>query len=92
MPDDVGQQESTLDRLRTLIAEELDVPLSAEQIEADTPLFNGGLNLDSFAVVELVTLLEDHFDFEFIEDDLKPDSFVDVRTLAGVIERSLEQS
>lgn len=91
MPEDQLLKASTLYRLRVLIASELDVQLGEEEISADTPLFNGGLNLDSFAVVELVTLLEDHFDFEFAEEDLKPESFVDVGTLTGIIDRYLGQ-
>ena len=63
--------------------------LDAAGIAPDTRLFEGGLELDSFAVVELVTTFETHFDIVLADDDFVPDSFKDVRTLAGVVEKYL---
>jgi acyl carrier protein len=75
-----------LQRLKHLLSE-LDVRLPADQITDTTALFEGGLGLDSFAIVELIGLVEMSFDFEFPETDLRPESFTDVITLAGVVAR-----
>ena len=76
-----------IDRLKLLVAG-LDVQLAADQIEDTTFLFEGGLGLDSFAVVELIVAIEQNFAIEFPEEDLSPESFQDLRTLAGVVARS----
>jgi acyl carrier protein len=80
-----------IDRLKRLVLTELDVRLSVEQIEESTPLFEGGMGLDSFAVVELIGLIERDFAFEFPESDLTSESFSDLRTLGGVIVGNLQR-
>jgi acyl carrier protein len=84
-----GGGATLLDRVRRIIVEELDVRLVVDEVTPDTLLLDGGLQLDSFAIVELITELENRFDFEFGEEDLSPESFVDLRTLARVVERNL---
>jgi len=63
--------------------------LDSSAVSAETPLFEGGLELDSFAVVELVTKFETHFEIQLGDDDFVPESFADVKTLAGVVEKYL---
>ena len=77
--------DNIIEELRHLIAEKLDVNLPLEDIDPDAPLLGDGLNLDSLAIVELITLSEEHFDIEFGEDDLNMEAFANLRTLAGVI-------
>lgn len=66
-----------------LVAREL--KLDPASIAPDTPLFEEGLELDSFAVVDLVTRLENHFDVRLSDEDFSPENFVNLRTLADVI-------
>lgn len=63
--------------------------LDPSGIGPDTKLFDGGLELDSFAVVDLVTRIEAHFGFRLSDDDFRPENFADFRTLGGVVERML---
>jgi acyl carrier protein len=77
-----------IDRLKHLVAA-LDIMMSAEQIDETTLLFEGGLGLDSFAVLELIVGIEREFGIEFPEADLAPDSFKDLRSLGGVLARIL---
>lgn len=77
--------ESTIEQLKHLIAEKLDVNIKVEDIDADAPLLEDGLKLDSLAIVELITLIEDHFGIQFGEDDLNMDAFGSLRTLASLI-------
>lgn len=74
-------------QLRRLIATRLDVNLKEADISADVSLMEDGLRLDSLAIVELITLIEDTFHIQFGEDDLTMDTFASLRTLAEVIER-----
>jgi acyl carrier protein len=84
----------TDDRLPNILAglkralSELDVRVTMDQIDDTTRLFDGGLGLDSFAIVELIVRVEQEFSFEFHESDLRPEVFVDVITLANVIARN----
>ena len=59
-------------------------------VNAGTSLFEGGLDLDSFAVVDLVSRIESHFAIHLSDDDFRPENFADIRTLAGVIATYLD--
>ena len=80
-----------IERLRRLMLTELDVRLAAGEIEETTFFFEGGLGLDSFAVVELIGLVEREFAFEFAEADLRPESFRDLRSLGSVVAGNLQR-
>jgi acyl carrier protein len=77
--------EPTIERLRHIIAKELDVNIRLEDIEADTPLFEDGLGLDSIAIMAFITLIEENFNFQFAEDELTMEPFQNLRTLAQFI-------
>lgn len=80
--------ETTIDRLKHLIANELDVNIQLAEIGPDVPLLEDGLGLDSIAVVELITLIEEKFAVQFSEDDLNMDAFATIRTLSQWIEQT----
>jgi acyl carrier protein len=84
MPTDVT------DRIK-LIVKRMDVPIPADFSEA-TPLFNQGVGMDSFAAVELITLIEKDFAIEFDVADIRPEHFADVGTLGRLVERYLSAS
>lgn len=72
-------------QLREMIANKLDLNISTDEVTPDAALFEEGLGLDSIAIVELITLIEDTFEFEFDEDHLNLEAFHDVQTLAEFI-------
>jgi acyl carrier protein len=88
MPCAANDSTTVVDRLKRLIAE-LDVRLGTDPIDETAFLFEGGLGLDSFAVGELILLIEREFRFEFPESDLSPESFQTLRTLGAVIAGNL---
>ena len=57
--------EDTIEQLKDLVAGNLDVNIKREEIDPDAPLLEAGLNLDSLAIVELITLTEERFGIEF---------------------------
>lgn len=79
-------EENTIEQLKALVAGKLDVNLKHEEIRADAPLLDEGLGLDSLAIVELITLIEEKFGFEFGEDDLNMEAFANLRSLAKVVD------
>lgn len=81
--------DDILAQLKWLIAEKLDVDLTIEEIDEAAPLIDGGLGLDSVAIVEFISLVEGHFDFEFEDDELSLASFQNLEVLANVIDAHL---
>ena len=74
-----------VEQLKDLLVEKLDRNISRESIDPDAPILEDGLKLDSLALVELISLVEDHFGVEFGEEDLNMESFANLRTLAAAI-------
>lgn len=81
--------EQTMSRVQTIIADQLDVNISHAEIDPDINLFEEGLGLDSIAIVELITLVEENFNFKFDEDGLDMEAFQNVRTLATHIQNQV---
>lgn len=84
-PDTTMTVADVVQVLKTTIAEDLDVNLSADQIDESVPLLDGGLELDSVVIVELIGAIESRLGFEFEDSDLRTRSFQSLRTLAEVI-------
>jgi acyl carrier protein len=78
--------KNTMDQLKQIIAQELDVNIDLAEVDPDASLLEDGLGLDSIAIVELVTLIEERFAIQFGEDDLNMEAFASVRTLSQFIE------
>lgn len=72
------------DRVKELIAEGLGLPIEANLIDDDQPLFGRGLELDSLDTLEIVSLIDENFGV-YITDD---DTFVfgSINTIADFIE------
>lgn len=75
--------ETITQDLITLIVQ--DLKIDAARVTPGTPLFEGGLELDSFAVVDLVSRIENRFGFHLADSDFRPENFVDVGTLGRVV-------
>jgi acyl carrier protein len=71
-----------------VIAEALSEVLGDKQARytPETELFGSLPELDSLALVELITAIEERFDFEMDEDDITADVFGTVASLAGYID------
>jgi len=57
-----------------------------EEIEDEAPLFEEGLGLDSLDAVELVVLVQKHFDVQIEDMDEGQAAFRSIKTLAEFIE------
>lgn len=78
-----------LGELKQIIASDLDVKICVSNIDANEPLFNGGLGLDSMAIVDLICAIEDRFDFEFSDSELRPEMFENLQVLSTTIQSRL---
>ena len=71
--------------VRTTLIETLGLHDRAAEITADTLLFGDMPELDSLALVELISALEDRFGFEMDEADITIDVFESVQTLTAYV-------
>ncbi|HKZ05725.1 MAG TPA: acyl carrier protein [Methylomirabilota bacterium] len=78
-----------LDRLEKLVRELAGSARASGALDASTPLRDGGLWLDSVALLELVVAVEREFRVDFEPSDLSDASLRTLGSLADVIERRL---
>ena len=69
-------------RIREYLADEMDPPLEPTEIADDYRLIEMG-GLDSMAILQLVSFLEDEFELELDNDDLVLDNF---ETVGAIVE------
>ena len=79
-----------VNQLKNIIAEELDVNLTTEEIADNVSLFEEGLGFDSIAIVEFISAIEKHFDIEFDDSELDPQYFQSLQILADLISSKIE--
>jgi acyl carrier protein len=84
MTHELTTQAPTQHVLAELLARLLGGP--SERYTRDTELFGSLPELDSLALVELITVIEERFGFEFAEDDITAEVFGTVESLADHID------
>ena len=77
----------TIDDLKALLLSRLGANMKHGAVDADTPLFEGGLGLDSLAVVDMITALEVTFELRFSDDDLVVENFATLSAISALIAR-----
>ncbi len=76
----------TIDEVRTVLIETLELPQAPEELTADTALFGSLPELDSFGVVQLVTAIEERFDITIDDDEFGAELFETVGTLTDFVD------
>ena len=77
--------EIIVEQLKNIIADQLDANIKRAEITLDVSLLEDGLGLDSIMLVELVSLVEENFGFQFEEDELDLKIFTNIQTLATFV-------
>jgi len=85
------QEDPVIEKLRRIVADDLDVNLPYDQIDPTVPLFEEGLALDSVVLVELISFVERRFGIELRDDALNMATFQNLESLARVIREQTEQ-
>ena len=81
----IDLREEALARVRKILIERLHVPLTAEEIDLDAPLFGTGLGLDSVDAVELVVAIETELSIRIPDGAAGPWMFRTVQSLVELV-------
>lgn len=77
----------TFDSVKAVIVRTLEISDRADTLDADTALFGGMPELDSLALLELATALEDEFGFAISDEDFTEEVFATIGSLTVFVER-----
>jgi acyl carrier protein len=80
---------STLNEVKKVLAQSLQLGTRADTLNADSPLLGALPELDSMAVVMILTTMEEHFGFTVDDDEISADTFATLGTLTAFAEQKL---
>ena len=78
-------------RIKQVIIRTLSLEVDAEEIDDEDVLFGGGLGLNSMATIEIIVGLEEEFDIEVPDEDLRVELFDSVQTMADYVRTALHK-
>ena len=80
---------ATMDEVRQVLAATLQLGPRGASIESSTHLLGGIPELDSMAVVNVITALEEHFGIAVADDEISANTFETLASLSAFVERKL---
>ena len=80
-----------LQEVINILAEVLSLGDRKNSLKADSVLLGNIPELDSMAVVNVITALEDHFGITVDDDEISAQTFETVGTLTGFVEQKLAE-
>lgn len=81
---------SAIEDVKIILANVLQLGDRAQRFNATTPLLGSLPELDSMAVVSVITGIEEFFGFAIHDDEISANTFETVGTLTEFVERKLE--
>jgi acyl carrier protein len=79
-----------IDNIREILRNTLQLGDQADQLTASSPLLGNIPELDSMAVVTVLTMIEEEFDIKFEDDEVSADVFATMEHLADFVSRKVE--
>lgn len=80
---------STIDTVKQVLGDTLQLGERAERLEPSTPLLGSLPELDSMAVVTVITAMEEAFGIYVEDDELSAETFETVGSLTDFVDRKL---
>lgn len=78
-----------IDEVKGVLGAALAISARANEMNASSALLGAIPELDSMAVVSLITALEEHFDIQVPDDEIDAGTFATLGTLSAFVERKL---
>jgi acyl carrier protein len=72
-------------RVKQVIIRKLSLEVDPDEIGDDDQLFGGGMGLNSMATIEIIVGLEEEFEIEVPDEDLRVELFDSVKTMADYV-------
>ncbi|KIC95150.1 phosphopantetheine-binding protein [Flavihumibacter solisilvae] len=86
-------REQLIEDLKRQIVAQLNLQVQPESINADEPLFNEGLGLDSIDALELIVLMQQNYKIRLVNAEDGPKVFQSIGTMADfILENQAEQN
>lgn len=77
------------EEIKTMLADVLSLGARKSQLNESTPLLGSIPELDSMAVVNVITAMEDRFGISVSDDEISADTFATLGSLVGFVEGKL---
>jgi acyl carrier protein len=74
-----------IDDIRNILRDTLQIGDRAEELQPDSPLLGAIAELDSMAVVTVLTMVEEQFGIEIADDEVSADVFETLGSLADFV-------
>ena len=81
---------TTTDQVKHILADTLQLGARADAMSGATPLLGAIPELDSMAVVNVITALEEAFGFTVADDEISANTFATLGSLSAFVEKKLE--
>jgi acyl carrier protein len=78
-----------LDDVRRVLDDALQLGARTDAFDASTPLLGSLPELDSMAVVAVITAIEEHFGFTVHDDEISAETFQSLGSLSAFVEQKL---
>jgi acyl carrier protein len=78
-----------LNEVRNVVGSALRLGARTQKLEASTPLLGAIPELDSMAVVQVITALEERFGITVDDDDIGAETFATLGSLSDYVEQKL---
>ena len=75
--------------IKTMLADVLSLGARKSQLNESTPLLGSIPELDSMAVVNVITAMEERFGISVSDDEISADTFATLGSLVGFVEGKL---
>lgn len=83
---------TTANTVKAILGNVLQLGKRSEALSPESPLLGGIPELDSMAVVNLITALEEHFGFTVHDDEIGAETFATLASLTDFVEHKLSDS
>ena len=77
----------SLEEVKQIVTDTLGLGERGAALDAASPLLGAVPELDSMAVINLITALEEHYGFSIADDEISADIFETLGSLAALVRR-----